>query len=116
MKLKSVVIFFLGLLVLSCEDENSLPYKDCNWLVYNQPLNEILFPNDTEGVDTYYWINGEQPSSFPDSVIAGDGNGNNCSLIHYYKSENRIEWTSYYSTELRIQLLDPSWSVEYQEK
>ena len=115
MKLKyslfTVLFFFL-----SCEDENSLPYKDCNWLVYNEPRNSILFPNDTEGVDTWYWINGEKPSSIPDSVYNGDGNGYNCSLIHYYKNENRIEYTSYYSTELRIQILDPSWSVEYQEK
>lgn len=112
--MKSVFIFFLGLLVLSCEDENSLPYKDCNWLVYNQSLSEILFPNDTEGVDTWYWINGEQPSSLPDSVFASDRY--NCILIHYYKSENRIEYTRRNDTELRIQILDPSWSVEYQEK
>ena len=109
--MKSVFIFFLGLLVLSCGDED--PYKDLEWLVYNRPKG-LSHPDDTEGINTWYWLTDNPPSSLPDSVFI---NGyHRCDLIHYYESEDRIEFTRRNSTELEIEILDPSWSVEYQEK
>ena len=111
--MKNVFIFFLGLLVLSCED-GTLAYKDLEWLVHNRPKNAIAFPDDTEGINTWYWLTDNPPSSLPDSVFI---NGyHRCDLIHYYESEDRIEFTRRNSTELEIEILDPSWSVEYQEK